>query len=122
LPSPGYNLLSALEYPEEGDLDLPINDCGDFNLDLFKYCYIEMEKQLDGHSELIGAEEEDILYGVHTSNSQSVHDVLMNLKESVEQSQSDTETEDSDSEIYPWTTPLRQILTYMSGLMMKMKI
>jgi hypothetical protein len=60
-----------------------------------------MEKELDGHSELIGAEEADILYGVCTSNSQSVHDVLMNLKESVEQSQSDTETEDSDSENLP---------------------
>jgi hypothetical protein len=70
-----------LEYPEEGDLDLPINDCGDFDLDLFKYCYFEMEKELDGHNELIGAKE---VYGVHTSNSQSVHDVLMNLKESVE--------------------------------------
>lgn len=88
-PSPDYNLLSASEYPDKGDLNLPINDCGDFNLDLFEYCYFEMEKELDGHSELIGAEEADILYGVCTSNSQSVHDVLMSPKESVEQSQSD---------------------------------
>ena len=99
-PSPAPDLYQLLdsEQPNEGDLDLPINDHGDFDSDLFDYCFTEMEKELNGQSELIGQEEADTLYGVSNADLRVSTFTDVCLKESVELGQSGTE---SDTENLP---------------------
>jgi hypothetical protein len=67
-PPPDLYQLSDSELLAEEDLDLHIDDHGDFDIDLFDYCYAEMEKEIDGQGELIGQEEADTLYGVSNAN------------------------------------------------------
>jgi hypothetical protein len=54
--------------PAYGDLDLSGLDedhmAAILDLELFDFCYAEIEKELQGETELIGEEEADALYGV----------------------------------------------------------
>jgi hypothetical protein len=85
-------LLSDSE-PLEENIDLPINDDGEFD-DFFDYCFAKMEMELDGRGELIGEEEADGLYGVSNTVPKAAYDsVLMCLKESVDQWDVESETE-----------------------------
>lgn len=67
-PSPDSYQLSDSDFPVEGDLDIPVPDYGNFDIEFFDYCYAEMEKELDQQGELIGDSEADAdaLYGVST--------------------------------------------------------
>ncbi|KIM75694.1 hypothetical protein PILCRDRAFT_13347 [Piloderma croceum F 1598] len=79
---PDLYQLSNSELPKEGDfdLDLSIDNYGNFDIELFDYCYAEIEKELESQGELIGEEEANSLY-----------------KESVDTDQWDVEANDSES-------------------------
>ena len=62
-PLPDLHQLSDSELLGEDDLDLSINDHVDLDVDLFDYCFAQMEKEFDGRGELIG-QEANALYGV----------------------------------------------------------
>lgn len=68
--SPDMYQLSDSEMPAAGDLDLPAVDedsvTAILNLELIDFCYAEIEKELNGETELIGEDEADALYGVST--------------------------------------------------------
>jgi hypothetical protein len=63
-PLPDLHQLSDSEWLGEDDLDLPINDHVDLDVDLFDYCFAQMEKEFDERGELIGQEEANTLYEV----------------------------------------------------------
>jgi len=67
-PSPDRYQLSDSEIPDDGDLDLSEFDedhvAAVSNLEIFDFCYAEVDKELDGEIELIGEDEANILYGV----------------------------------------------------------
>jgi hypothetical protein len=65
-PSPDSYQQSDSDFPVEGDLDIPVPDYGNFDIEFIDYCYTEMEKKLDQHGELIGEADADALYGVST--------------------------------------------------------
>ena len=60
--------LSDSEIPCDGDLDLSVFDedrvAAALNLEIFDFCYTEVDKELDGEIELIGEDEANVLYGV----------------------------------------------------------
>jgi len=62
--------LSDSEMPAAGDLDLVGVDedsiAAILNLELIDFCYAEIEKELNGESELIAEDEANALYGVST--------------------------------------------------------
>jgi len=69
-------------------------------MELFEYCYAEMEKELESQGELIREEEADELYGVSPDDSKSVR-CIDTPQESVDPDQWDVEADDSESERLP---------------------
>jgi len=66
-PSPDRYQLSDSEIPGDKDLDLSFDEdhvAAALNLEIFDFCYAEVDKELDGKIELIGEDEANILYGV----------------------------------------------------------
>jgi hypothetical protein len=69
-PSPDLYQLSDSELPADGELDIcGLDENPMTNIDLFDFCYAEVEKELGGQTELIGEDEADALYGVSTNPS-----------------------------------------------------
>jgi hypothetical protein len=64
-PSPDSYQLSDSDFPVEGDLDIPVPDYGNFDIESFDYCYAKME-ELDQQGELVREAEADTLYSVST--------------------------------------------------------
>ena len=55
-----YSWASSLAFPGDGD-----HVAAALNLEIFDFCYVEVDKELDGEIELIGEDEANVLYGVH---------------------------------------------------------
>jgi hypothetical protein len=107
-PSPDRNLLSDSEMPADGNLDLVGIDedsvAAILDLDIFDFCYAEIERELNGETELIGEEEAEALYGVRTYKSPwSNRNLFAVWQESVEITDYDEipESVDLDSEKSP---------------------
>jgi hypothetical protein len=69
-------------------------------MELFEYCYAEMEKELESQGELIREEEADELYWVSPDDSKSVR-CIDTPQKSVDPDQWDVEADDSESERLP---------------------
>jgi hypothetical protein len=63
-PSPDHYQLLDSEFPVDGDLDLPGLDENIISQsDLFDFCYAEVEKELEGLTEVIDEDDANTLYG-----------------------------------------------------------
>jgi len=62
-PSPDHYKLSDSEFPADGNLDLPSFDENIVSQsELFDFCYAEVEKELEGLTELIDEDDANALY------------------------------------------------------------